>query len=154
MKIRFINMYSNDGRTVQIVGLLNGKKIEVYLSVLQLAKIYDVDTKIVGEAEKKFGCKELEDSAYEIRDIIKNFPDVEINNNKKIILDYYINNSTSNENSLYVKKRVVKVRGEDLCGWSNESVSFELPLDIYKKKLEQKSFDLFLKQDCIEFAFH
>lgn len=144
----------NDERTVKIIGEYKNKEMEIKLSVLQLAKVFQCDKEVLKEQEEYgWGSEELEDKCEEIRDIIKKFPDVEIGNNEIEVGYTSLVNKSLDRDSEDMKDQVVRVFGEDLCGWGNEGILIRFPVELYNQDLQGKEFDFILKQDSIELKF-
>ena len=139
----------DDGRTVRIKGKYSDEELEIDLSVLQLAKVFQCDKEVLKELEiSGFGSEKLEDKCVEIKEVIKKFPNVEIG-------DFEINAgsvSEINERDRYSGKNYqgVWLVAEDICGWFNEGIRIRFPERLFEQELKGKAFDLILKQDSIE----
>lgn len=144
----------DDERTVKIIGEYKNKEMEIKLSVLQLAKVFQCDKEVLKEQEKYgWGSEELEDKCEEIREIIKKFPNVEIGKNEINVGYTSVVNKSLDRDSEDMKDQVVRVFGEDLCGWGNEGIRIKFPIELYQQDLQRKEFDFILKQDSIELRF-
>ena len=144
----------DDERTVKIIGEYKNKEMEIELSVLQLAKVFQCDKKVLKEQEEYGrGSEELEDKCEEIRDIIKKFPNVKIGKNEISAGYISVVNKSIDRDSENMRDQVVKVFGEDLCGWANEGIMILFPVELYNQDLLGKEFDFILKQDSIELRF-
>ncbi len=140
-----------DERTVKIIGGYKNEEMEIELSVLQLAKVFQCDKEVLKEQEEYgWGSEELEDKCEEIRDIIKKFPNVEIGKNEINVGYTSVVNKSIDRDSEDMKNQVVRVFGEDLCGWGNEGIMIRFPVELCKQDLQGKEFDFILKQDSIE----
>ena len=137
---------SSDGRTVFIKGDFFGEVVDLKLSVLQLAKVFGSDRMIVQEAENNFGSEELEDKCNETREVVKNFPKIDVWNNKVELSDCGIN-------SAEVDKGIIRIFGENMCGWGNEGVLIRMSREIYGKVLEGKDFKIILTPFSIIFLW-
>lgn len=146
LEINFKKMKTkNDGGTAEIEAECENKKCTVELSILQLAKVWNVDKEIVEEAEERFGSTELEKKCNEIRKIISKFPKVKIPENK-INLD---STSFVIDNKPEASKEFINFIGEDLCGWSNEGIIVKMPVEIDKKH-NINFFDMILYPEKVE----
>lgn len=152
VKIMFKRMrILKDKRTVGIIGEYRGKEIEIELSVLQLAKVFQCDKDVLKEQERYgWGSRELEEKCEEIIDIIKRFPNVKIVENKIGVEDISVIDNSKIKYYLNTKENIVKIFGEDLSGWENEGIKIRFPADLYRQDLEGKDFNFILKQDSIE----
>lgn len=144
-----------DSRTVQIEGeIVNPfkiykEKINIEMSILQLAKVWGTDRKAVSKVENEFGSEELEDLCEETKEEIKNFP-IEFWN--KEIKCGYVNTTdkTNDRDSPDMKTQIVRIYGEDLCGWDNEGILVEIPKEIYDKELKGKKIEMILEPVLIK----
>ena len=125
--------------------------MEIKLSVLQFAKVFQCDKEVLKEQEANgWGSIELEDKCEEIREIIKKFPSGRIRKNE-IKVDYVsIKDNSRDRDSSDMKEKIVRIYGEDLSGWENEGIMIKFPVDSFRKDLQGKEFDFILKPDSIE----
>lgn len=139
MKINFKKMsVQDDERTVSINGDYKGVEIKIKMSLLQLAVIWGVDKNATEELDRGFGSEELEDKCEEVRNLIKKFPKIKVENNKLVFEDYSIIDETLDRDS--PEKRFVSVFVEDIVGWGNEGIEIKIPKDIYYSKFEKKKY--------------
>ena len=128
---------SKDGNTVHIDADAFGHKIDITLSILQLAKIFGTDGEVAGEYLKSgFGSVELEDKCNETREFVKAFPNITVWDNKVEFRDISISEGDTEE--------TLKIFGEDISGWSNEGIMIIFPKKLYNKTLENKKFRIFV----------
>jgi hypothetical protein len=128
---------SFDGRTVFIKGDFFGEVVDVKLSVLQLAKVFGSDKIIAQEAEQNFGSEELEDKCTETRDVVKNFPNIDVWTNNVELSDCWIDSSE-------IDKGIIRIFGENMCGWENKGILIRMSREIYGKVLGGKDFKIIL----------
>src|SRR3989338_1115947 len=135
-----------DEITVIIIGEAFGYKIPMKMSILQLAKIFAIDRVVGDECEStSFGSEELEDKCEETRELVRNFPNIKLWNNK-IKFDYVsVTDNSNDRDSSDMKDKVVSIYAEDLVGWNNEGIKISFPKELYVKQLKEKKFDVFVK---------
>ena len=141
----------DDERNVQIIGEYKDEEVEIKLSVLQFAKVFQCDKEVLKEQEANgWGSIELEDKCEEIREIIRKFPSGRIRKNE-IKVDYVsIRDNSRDRDSSDMKEKIVRIYGEDLSGWENEGIMINFPVDLFRKDLKGREFDFILKSDSIE----
>lgn len=140
MIIKFKKINSIEyGRTVEIIGKVRGynEEIKIEMSILQLAKVWRTDKKVVSNVENDFGSMEYEDKCEETRKKVTKFPDVKIRD-RKIEMGYTSMNKLNNKDN-------VNIYGEDdIVGWDNEGIRIEIPKKIYDEELNGKEFEVIL----------
>jgi hypothetical protein len=146
MEIKFKKMELKDDEiTVKIIGEAFGHKINMKISILQLAKIFGTDQKVGEECESiGFGSFELEEKCEETRELIKKFPNIINGWTKEIKFDY-----VSVEDGLWKDRskdpNIIWIFAEDLVGWDNEGILIDFPKEIYDKMLKGKEFEVFVR---------
>jgi hypothetical protein len=148
IEIKFENMkLLKDERTVKIKGKYKGKRIEIILSILQLAKLWNTDKKVLeklNDPEFDLGYIDLlEYECKETRKMISKFPNVNLPKNKIEIPYPYVDTRPT-------KQHTIMISGMDLCGWDNEGIYIYFPEELYPNELKEKKFDFILKQNSIE----
>ena len=139
MKINFKKMFmGDDERTVLIFGDYENSEIKIKMSVLQLAKIWGVDKKVLNELGEGFGSEEFEDKCEDARKLIKNFPNIKTENNRLVFESFSFIDETIDGDAM--EKRFVSVFVEDICGWGNEGIEMKIPKDIYYSKFGRKKY--------------
>jgi hypothetical protein len=124
-----------DNVTVEIIGDCFGHKINIELSILQLAKIFGADKDIGAKLQTEgFGSEELEKQCNETRELIEKFPDIKYWNNKVEFTDPSVSNWEQENN-----KEFIGIFAEDLCGWSNEGIGIKFPTKLYDEIFKEKS---------------
>jgi len=136
LEILFAQMeLAEDGVTVRIHGDYDNEKIIIELSVLQFAKICQLDKEVVERAQQEFGSHALELACEETKKAIGQFTQIEYEElfvfEKSELLEESI---TENHNP------TISLCAEDLQGWDNEGVVVTLPLDIYEEHIEGLTF--------------
>jgi uncharacterized secreted protein with C-terminal beta-propeller domain len=139
MKIDFKKIkLSKDKNSVEITGTPDTK---IKMSILQLARIWGLDKKITEEALFHFGSEKLEMQCNETRELIKKFPKIKLEGREMKI---------SSVDILTKDDKILKIIGEDLCGWNNEGIKIEMSKKIYDKNLDGKEFSMRLNPKEIE----
>ena len=146
------------GKTVQIEGqIVNPSgfkdKILIEMSILQLAKIWNTDKKIVTKLKNDFGSPELEDQCEKTKEKIRKFPNVEFLDKEIKIDDVYLESSVkydNTKNNQEIKERIIKIFVEDIVGWGNEGIRMDLPKEIYDKAINRKEFKFILTPTLIK----
>ena len=128
----------DDERTVLIIGDYNNFEIKIKMSVLQLATIWGTDKNVIKELDRGFGSEELEDRCEEVRNLIKKFPNVKVENNKLVFDSYSFIDETIDRDS--PEKKFVSIFIEDIVGWGNEGIEIKIPKDLYCSKFEKKKY--------------
>jgi hypothetical protein len=134
-----------DNNTVCITCNNSGHEVIIELSILQLAKIFGSDTKVISEIENKFGTDEYEDKCAETRQLVKEFPKIKANNKELEFFDNTV--SSTNEDLEFLKKFPIKeesirLYGEDIGGWNNEGIRIRIPKVLYNQFLANKQFKI------------
>jgi hypothetical protein len=133
MIIKFEKIGLNEeGNTVNIIGDLG---INIKMSILQLAKVWETDKSVMSKLENNFGSNELENQCKETRDLIKKFPDIKFDE-KEIKFDDISFRETKEEN--------IRIYAEDIVGWNNEGITIEMSKKIYDENLDRKEFFMIL----------
>jgi hypothetical protein len=109
MKIEFKKI-TLDRNTIIIQGTEN---TQIKMSILQLARIWGLDKKITDEAVFHFGSEKLEIQCKETREAVKKFSNINLKGDEIKII--HIDLVTKDN-------KILKILGEDLCGWNNEGV--------------------------------
>jgi hypothetical protein len=141
-KITSMKLKESDDNIVQIIGICQEQEAKAELSVLQLAKIFGSDKKVISEVENDFGSVEYEDKCEEIKALIKSFPNIKTAE-KEIEFDYV---SIGN-----IKENAIEIYAEDIVGWNNEGLRIDFPFEIYDKYLQGKKFKVFMTSNKIKF---
>lgn len=146
IEIKFKDMkVLKDGRTIRIIGECKGKEIEIELSILQLAKVWNSDKKVLEKLKYEgFGSAELEYECKETVKMVSEFPNINVNltNKIEILYDRVVIRG--------VMPDIIMVCGEDLNGWDNEGIRIKFPKELYPDELEEIKFDFILKPNSIE----
>ena len=103
-----------DNLTIMINGKYNEHCININLSSLELAKLFETDLKIVEEATNKFGSNELEKNLKEIREVVEKYPNIKRTDNKIILKDVKIKKKANGSIEL--------ISEDDICGWEGEDI--------------------------------
>ncbi len=140
-------------RLVEINCDCEGQKATVEISILQLARVYRCDKKVLEKLEEQiFGSYELEQECKEILEIIKNYPSVKINRDKIICEDVRFDVNLKERVIFNSENMTCSFYSEDLVGWNNEGILVTIPAALFKEKLDGNAFQFILNQDCIELA--
>ncbi len=122
MKINFKDMsILENKRKVKIIGYCEGISVEIELSILQLAKVFRTDRKVLKRQEKYgWGNEEFEDKCRETKKLVENYPNINILD--KSIKFGQIN--LTQKKIFYDKKQkiCIQIYAEDIFGWNNEGL--------------------------------
>jgi len=141
LTIEFIKMkLSENRRTVLIEGICFDEKVEIEMSILEIAKIFESDAKEISDLEG-FGSEEYEDRCLETQELIKKFPDIPKKENEIEFKDVTIGNVL--DENYKASNHKIMIYGEDLSGWNNEGIRIKFPTEIYDKYLSNKKFKIY-----------
>lgn len=119
----------NNSNSVRIIGDSSGKKVEIEMSILQLAVIFDTDKNVISLMKQSggFGSHELELKCTETKELVKKYPEITFSNNQLI----------SSKDCCFIPytkdgdEDYGRIIFEDLSGWGNEGISIILPMSLY-----------------------
>ena len=143
MKFKFtkIKTIDNNGSSVEIIATSPIGEIKLIMSILQLAKIWQVDSELTND----FGSSELEEKCKESLELIKTFPKITVKSKSILFDDFFLQKD----------KEGFLIIVEDMCGWSNEGIRIYLSDKIYdfssnnnlkKIKIDSKSINFLEKK--------
>lgn len=108
--------------------------VAVELSILQLAKLWQTDKKVLKLMDEQggFGSVKLEDQCKETRKLVNEFPKIKVTG-ESIVMNETV---MRHDEDVFHNPRL-KVIGEDLVGWEREGIAASLPnRDLEGKKLK------------------
>ncbi len=142
----------SDERTVKITGKYKANEVEITISILQLAKVFQSDKKVLKETEKEgFGSTTLEDACEQTRELVKLFPKIKVKPNKVNCGKASVHETPRDRYASKERGNIIKMYGEDLFGWSNEGIIVKVPRELYERDLKERNFNFILKHNAIEF---
>lgn len=133
-----------DRVTARVIAEYQGQPVTAYMSLLELAKIFETDEEVVSQADNNFGSLKLERRLSEIQSVIGKYPDVTLASNQ-LVLEGVKSRECSDGS--------IKLTCEDMVGWDGEGIKVLFSRKAFSRNRLQDVSKIVISQGSIEVSF-